>query len=196
SGPGSQLNTGLNAVGGGSTVRSCASGTLTTIGNGSYCTDSTATMLVQTTRTGSDNLLTMWTSNVFFGTSYNLASDAVQGAYSVTLTKTPSPAINPGDLVVVDEVSTNDPNTYAGNNFNGFTRATGRNITEVKEVSAVSGATITFDTPLMYPYHTSETSCSGCNAQLTTFTGTPERGSGIENLFIWGGINQNITIGN
>ena len=54
------------------------------------------------------------------------------------------------------------------------------------EVSAVNGATITFDTPLTYPYHTSS-SCSGCAAQLTTVNTPYLHGAGIENLFIWGG---------
>ena len=36
------------------TVRSCTSGTLVTIGNGSYCTDSTATQLIKPTNRASD----------------------------------------------------------------------------------------------------------------------------------------------
>ena len=57
-----------------------------------------------------------------FGNSYNLASDAVQGAYSVTLTSTPSPAINVGDMVVIDENTDNDPNVVWGPSFGGRRR--------------------------------------------------------------------------
>lgn len=196
SGPGAQKSTSLNPVAGGTAIRACAGGsTLVTIAGGNYCTDSSATQIVQTTRTGSDGLLTMWRNNTFYGTSYNLAADAVQGAFSVTLTATPSPAISQGDLIILDECSTNDPNTYVGNNFTGFTRANCRNITEQKEVASASGATVTFVTPIMYPYHISETGCSGCASQVTTWTQTPEHGGGIENLFIWGGINTDIGMG-
>jgi hypothetical protein len=195
SGAGAQKSTSLNPVNGGTAIRACVGGTLVTINGGNYCTDSTATQLVQTTRTGSNSLFTMWRNNTFYGTSYDLAADAVQGAFSVTLTATPSPAINQGDLIILDENSANDPNTYVGNNFSGFTRATGRNITEQKEVASVSGATITFVTPIMYPYHTSST-CSGCDAQVTTWSQTPQHGGGIENMFVWGGVNTNIGLGN
>ena len=53
------------------------------------------------------------------------------------------------------------------------------------EVSAVNGATITFDTPLTYPFH------KAYAAQLTVYTGaTPLHGVGIEDLFIWGGMGR------
>ena len=191
SGAGQQLNTGLNRVNGGGTVRSCATGTLTTIGDGAYCTDATATQLIKTDRASNQNgFLTVWQDNQTFGASYNLSADAVQGAYSVTLTSAPSPAIKPGDIVYLDENAQSDPNVWFNGNFaanapdaySWFVRSAYRSLAQVMEVSAVNGATITFDTPLSYPFH------KAYAAQLTVYTGaTPLHGVGIENLFIWGG---------
>ncbi len=193
SGPGQQLNTGLNRVNGGGTVRSCASGTLVTVGDGAYCTDATATQLIKTDRASNQNgFLTVWRNNQTFGASYNLASDAVQGTYSVTLTSMARPAIRPGDIVYLDEDAQNDPNVWFNGNFTNsrgsetwFVRSAYRSLAQVMEVSAVNGATITFDTPLSYPFHKANA------AQLTVYTGaTPLHGVGIENLFIWGGNGQ------
>ena len=190
-GPGQQLSTGLNRVGGGGTVRSCASGTLTTIGDGSFCTDSTATQLIKADRATNTNygVVYVQSRNLSGGTSYNLASDAVQGDYSVTLTSAPSPAINVGDIVLIDENTDNDPNVVWGPSFGPpgdgtrrwFSRQD-RSLSQLMEVSAVNGATITFDTPLTYPFH------KAYAAQLTAYTGSFVHGAGIENLFVWGGM--------
>jgi hypothetical protein len=209
-GPGALLNTGLNAVNGGGTARSCTSGTLVTIGDGSYCTDSSATQLIATNRASSQyNVLSVYANDTFVGAAaYNLASDAVQGAYSVTLTSAPSPAINPGDMVEIMEDAQNDPavwynpaffGTNPGSQYwqacpNGNGNLAYRHLCQLFEVASVSGATITFDMPITYPYHTSETSCSGCDAQLMTYTATPLHGAGVENLFIWGGT-ANLSVG-
>ena len=147
------------------------------------------------------------------GNSYNLATDAVQGTYSVTLTSTPSPAIHVGDMVVIDENTDSDANVVWGPSFgppgdgsrrwftagvqhsNSLNRQD-RSLVQWLEVSAVKGATITFDTPLTYPYH------EAYAAQLTVLTGSPNsqflHGAGVENLFVWGGMggdgNGNISI--
>ncbi len=66
--------------------------------------------------------------------------------------------------------------------YSWFVRSAYRSLAQVMEVSAVNGTTITFDTPLSYPFH------KAYAAQLTVYTGaTPLHGVGIENLFIWGG---------
>jgi hypothetical protein len=193
SGPGQQLNTGLNQVNGGGTVRSCASGALVTVGDGAYCTDATATQLIKTDRASNQNgFLTVWQNNQTFGVSYDLAADAVQGAYSVTLTSAPHPPIKRGDIVYLDEDARNDPNVWFNDNFTKspgsetwFVRSAYRSLAQVMEVAAVNGAAITFDTPLTYPFYKAHA------AQLTVYTGaTPLHGVGIENLFIWGGNGQ------
>ena len=217
SGPGQQLNTGLNKVDGGGTVRSCASGTLVTLGDGSYCTDSTATMLINQDRANtSHDFLDVYPIGLSWGASYSLAADAVQGAYSITLTSAPGTAINPGDLIIIDQDGQNDPalfysyqfsdnsgsqywNTCPDTTENGLGTNSGgayRNICQMVEVASTSngGKTITFDVPLTYPFHTSAT-CAGCAASITVYSGgQPLHGVGIENLFIWGGANGNIAI--
>ena len=106
------------------------------------------------------------------GQSYSLASDAVQGAYSVTLTSAPS-GINIGDIVLLDEDTIDnggDPNSWLGPytiqaNFQGFANRYNRTLTQLVEVSGISGSTITFDFPVSYPFHTANA------AQLTQYTG-------------------------
>jgi hypothetical protein len=216
SGPGQQLNTGLNKVGGGGTVRSCTSGTLVSIGDGSYCTDSTATQIIdadRATNRGHD-LLDAYALGTTPSASYFLTSDAVQGSYSVTLTSTPSPVINPGDIVFLSEMSENDPSLFYGPNYRdhmpgvqwwntcpgygtpvggGATQFYGNgpffNLCQMLEVSSVSGRTVTFDSPVNYPFPTAY------SAQLSVYGNQPLHGAGIENLFIWGSENNgNINI--
>lgn len=194
SGPGQQLSTGLNAVDGGSTVRSCTSGVLTTYGTGAFCTDSTATQLVKTDNgTVAFSLLAVHPNGYNVANSYDLSVDAVQGAYSVTLTSSPSD-IHVGDMIAIDELGTNDPTTYWGNAAGqpseqawfSFKNRQSRNLGQIVEVAAISGATVTFDTPLTYPYHTNSF-CSGCQAQVVSMTGGAIHGVGVENLFLFGG---------
>ena len=197
SGVGQLLSTGLNKVEGGGTVRSCAPGsTLKTYGDGSFCLDPTATQLIKADRATNATYAVIQVyplgDNVQ-AASYNLASDAVLGAYSVTLNTTPSPAIHVGDHVLLDEVTTSDPNVVwgpsYGGNYNqygyGIPFRDGVSLVDVMEVSAVSGATITFDTPITYPYHTAY------SAQLSTYPTPFINGVGIENLFVWGGMGGN-----
>jgi hypothetical protein len=204
SGPGQQLNTGLNKVDGGGTVRSCSSGRLVTVGNGSYCTDSTATILVEEDRATSGTApLEAWAPGTFLAASYfSLASDAVQGAYSVTLTAAPGPAIKAGDIVMLSENSQNDPAVFYNTQFalnsgsqwwntcpsGTYSNNQWINLCQLVEVTAISGTTVTFDTPITYPFHTVFT------AQISTYGAQPLHGAGIENLFVWGGTNSNINI--
>ena len=203
SGPGQQLNTGLNKVDGGGTVRSCASGTLVTIGDGSYCTDSTATQIIDADRATNNghDLLDVYGLGTMLGgqngggggPTFKLASDAVQGAYSVALATSPGSAIHVGDIVGVVESSQKDPNVYYGPNFpanpgsqywNTIPHPNGCaycNLGDLYEVIAVNGTTVTFDTPITYPFHTAY------SARLLTYSAQPLHGAGIENLFIWGG---------
>jgi hypothetical protein len=124
------------------------------------------------------------------GTSYNLASDAVQGAFSIALTATPNPAIKVNDIVLLDENTDNDPNVFYGPSFGPpgdgsrrwFSRQD-RSLSQLVEVSAVNGTTITFNTPITYPFHTANA------AQLTVYTGGSFlRNAGVEDLFVWGGM--------
>ena len=80
---------------------------------------------------------------------------------------------------------TNDPNVVWGPvgyyDPSGYGVRPHRTIAQLVEISAVNGATIVFDTPITYPFHTAYT------AQLTTFAGSMLHGAGFEDMFIWGG---------
>jgi hypothetical protein len=200
SGAGQERSTGLNKVGGGGTVRSCVSGsTLVTYGDGSFCTDSTATQIVKTDRATNSNPIInteVFGDNVW-NNVYTLSANAVQGAHSVTLTTTPTD-IKVGDIVYLDELTGSDPNVFWNVTNDGSTidnrgygaRRVGGSLADVMEVSAVSGRTITFDTPITYPYQ------AAYNAQLATYPNPFQRGVGIENLFTWGGNNGGINFSN
>jgi hypothetical protein len=215
SGPGQQLNTGLNKVDGGGTVRPCASGsTLVTIGDGSYCTDPSATQIIQTDRPGGiAGVLGAYVDGTLPSAAFNLAVDAVQGAYSITLTA-PHPTIKQGDLVFLSERSQQDPAVYYGTNYAAsepdaqwwntcpgrgaplgggayqfYSNAPFVNICQMLEVASVSGTTVTFDSPIDYPYHVLY------HAQLSVYSAQPLHAAGIENLFAWGGENGTIELG-
>jgi hypothetical protein len=203
-GPGSQLNTGINAVEP-STNNYQSSCSLQSPGTtySVYCPDGTATQLIKADRnTNADyGIIYMNPPTESFGQSINLAADAVQGAYSITLASTPSTPINVGDIVLIDENTDNDPNVVYGPSFGPpgdgsrrwFSRQD-RTLSQLMEVAAVNGNTITFDTPFTYPFHTAYA------AQLTQYTVPFLRQAGVENLFVWGGMggdyNGNIAMSN
>ena len=205
SGPGSQLNTGINPVGytPAITITSPSPEGCTALGSQAttdqYCADATATQIVRIDRASSSSQENIQAggSGVNFGTSHNLSVDAVQGAYSITLSSTPS-GISVGDRVWVDEDTFNnggDPLVNWGYSFVADTaqynqvgygcRGTYHSIADIYEVAAISGATITFTTPITYSYHTANT------AQLTIVTGF-KSGIGVENIFVWGGMKGNV----
>lgn len=197
-GPGSQKNTGLNAVGAqGAIAASCsvqANGNQTV-----YCPDPTATQLIKADRNANKNyeVLSVGPTGLNTtgyggptGASYNLAADAMQGGKSITLANTPNPAIRVGDIVLLDENTDNDPQVVYGPSFGPpgdgsrrwFSRQD-RTLSQLVEVSAINGTTITFTTPITYPFHTAYA------AQLTVYTGGSFlHGAGIEDLFVWGGM--------
>ena len=201
SGPGQQLNTGLNKVGGEGTVRSCAGGDLVTYGNASFCTDSAATQIIDANRainTGHDLIDMYKNGTTLTGNTYRLASDAVQGAYSVTLVSGPGSNIHPGDIVAIVETAENDPNVYYGPNFashpgsqywNTISGCAYCNLGQLLEIASVNGARVTFDVPVTYPFRTAY------SAKMVLYSAQPLHGAGIENLFVWGGTNHgNIAI--
>ena len=120
SGPGSQLNTGLNVVTANEGSNAFREGCTAGSGGSStaiWCRDPTATQLIKMDRATNTNygVLYVYSNGLGLGKSYNLASDAVQGAYSVTLSSAPSD-VHVGDIVDVDENADKDPNVYWGNN--------------------------------------------------------------------------------
>jgi hypothetical protein len=201
-GPGRQLNTGINPVDGGrnaSISKGCG-----VQKNGSVlwlCVDAAATQVIKADRATQPSYAVFHMQNGNSspnGTSYNLASDGIQGSYTVSISSATTPAISPGDIVWIDENSETDPNVYwgglgavtGGYNYDGRGwgfRAVGRSIIQMAEVQSVGGSaptwTITLTTPLDYTYP----AASPYSSQLTTFTQQPLHGAGFENLFIFGG---------
>jgi hypothetical protein len=201
SGPGSRKNTGINPVY--TVTRPTANEGCSVLPAGGttdeFCPDSTATQLIKVDRATNSNYQVMAVEKPGLsitgygspaGKSYHLASDAQQGAYRVTLTSAPSdPAVQVGDIVLIDEDTRADHNVWWGPSFTaagpgsyGWFSRQYRSLSQLMEVSAVSGATITFDTPLTYPFHVANA------AELTQFNGSFQHGAGVENLFVWGGL--------
>jgi hypothetical protein len=120
--------------------------------------------------------------------SANLTTDGLKGSYSVTLATAPSPAMQPGELVYLDEAT--DPNIVhwgdrspPGDVSRSWFSRMDRPIAQVLEVASVSGTTVTFTTPLHTDYRTA------FNAQLSRHGegGTlipATRFSGVEDLYV------------
>jgi len=147
-GPGQQKNTGINGV---IDCDPC----------GNYVVDPTATQLIKADRASdkNDQVLTVGPLNTDFGASINLASDAPQGATSVTLAS--NPGINVGEFILIDMNTDNDPDVLwgpshdppGGGSRRWFIRQD-RSLNQIVEVTAVSGNTITFNTQLHITFTT------------------------------------------
>src|SRR3984893_16829883 len=138
-GPGQGLSTGINPV---------ATTTPT------FKVDPTATQLIKADRTTAQFIptLTMGNDPTQWGTSTNLASDALVGSQSVTLVI--NPGIQVGELVLIDQITDNHPDVWWGPNHDppgGASRSwfirQDRSLNQVVEVTAVNGNTISFNTP-------------------------------------------------
>jgi hypothetical protein len=129
-----------------------------------------------------------------FSSSTNLATDAIKGANSVTLVSNPGVAV--GEIVLVDQVTDNDPRVWWGPQHNppgggsrGWFSRQDRSLTQMMEVTAVNGNTITFSTPFHITFKTEY------DAQLSRYGTDPgQRLSdpvlyrvGIEDLYVYGG---------
>ena len=176
-GPGQQKNTGNNGV---IDCDPC----------GNYVVDPTATQLIKADHASNPSwqVLYVGPSNTGLGASINFAADAAQGAYSITLAS--NPGIQAGEILYLDMNTLNDPDVYFGPDFGGTTDGSrgwftngrlNRSITQLVEVTAVNGNTITFNTPL----HTTFTVAN--SAQVTRYQAPFLRMAGIEDLFVWGG---------
>ena len=129
-----------------------------------------------------------------WGTSTPLASDAVKGSNTLTLTS--DPGLQVGEIVLLDEVSwdSSDPSggfdgthwgTTHDSDANGGSRRwfcrQDRSLNQMLEVTAVNGTTITFSTPFHIRFKTQY------QAQLTRYSTPTAFRIGIENLYIYGG---------
>ena len=130
-----------------------------------------------------------------FASSTNLAADAIKGANSVSLAS--NPGIRAGELVLIDQLTDNDPRVWwgpehhppGGESRRWFARQD-RSLTQIMEVTAVDGNTVTFSTPFHITFKTEY------GAQLSRYGTYPGvrisdpvlRRVGIEDLYIYGGM--------
>jgi hypothetical protein len=190
-GPGQQMNTGINPVSGSDT-------------SGTYVVDPTATQLVKADRITNLNygVLYAYPLGENVSASTNLTSDALQGATSVTLASAPSPAPQAGDIVLLDMVTTSDPNVVWGPSFTAsgpgsycwFAVRCDRSLMQLLEVASFDSSTnvVTFTSPVNIAFTVAN------QAQLSQFSVPFIHGVGIENLFVFGGMggdfNGNISV--
>ena len=138
------------------------------------------------------NLISVGTQFFKFTNSTNLASDAVKGTSTATLTTVPA-GLAPGEIVEVDELTDPSITEWSSKSPPGdvsrtwFTRPN-RPLGQVMEIQSISGRTITFTTP----FHISLQTAFG--AQLSRFSDTDGgtavpsvRSAGIEDLYVSGG---------
>jgi hypothetical protein len=130
-----------------------------------------------------------------FSSSTNLAADAIKGTNSLTLVSNPGSVFSPaglirvGEIVLVDQVTDNDPRVVwgprhepsGGGSRRWFARQD-RSLTQMMEVTAVNGNTITFSTPFHITFKTAY------GAQLSRYAGPLLHRVGIEDLYIYGGM--------
>jgi hypothetical protein len=123
------------------------------------------------------------------GASTNLTADGTKGSYGVTVASAAGLAV--GDIVLIDELI--DPNMFfydPGDIPAGYTwfMRSQRPMQEWKEITKISGNTVTFITPLHATYQVSQT------AQLTTMVDKHVKGASVENLRLWGGSEGNLEL--
>jgi hypothetical protein len=126
--------------------------------------------------------------------SANLTANAAKGARSVQVAG--SAGFAAGQLVVLDELTDNsyvywgtDPAVAPGGQGRGWFTRYDRPVGQMLEIASISGNTISFTTPLHIAFDT------GHAAQLTRYT-IPygARYAGVEDLYLRGGQDDNITV--
>jgi hypothetical protein len=163
--------------------------TLRGSGTGALGSGDGGTRLVKADRDTNRNFAVLYVGNNpgEFSWSINLAADATKGANSVTLVSPPS--IKAGDIVLIDQLTDNDPRAWwgpqhdppGGGSRRWFARQD-RSLAQIMEVTAVNGNTVTFSTPFHITYKTEFA------AQLSRYANQVLHGVGIEDLYVFGGM--------
>src|SRR5262249_35699142 len=143
--------------------------------------------LVKTDPEGPGSLLrvTGYSPNQF-ASSTNLAADTIQGTYLLTLVR--NPGLRIGEIVLIAQVANNRPDVFWGLAHNGpgggsrrwYIRQN-RSLNQMMEITAISGNTITFATPLHGTFKTAYA------AQLSHFEQPILTGMGVEDIYFYGG---------
>jgi hypothetical protein len=126
--------------------------------------------------------------------SVNLTANAAKGATSVQVASTAGLTV--GRLVLVDQVTDSsyvywgiDPAVLPGGPGRGWFTRYDRPVGQMLEIASLGGNTVTFTTPLHIAFDTAHV------AQLTRYTQPyGARLAGVEDLYVRGGLDDNITM--
>ncbi len=163
--------------------------TLRGSGTGELGTGNGGTRLIKADRDTNRSFAVLYVGNNAseFSSSINLASDAIKGTNSLTLVSTPR--VKAGDIVLMDQVTDDDPRVWWGPQHNppggasrGWFARQDRSLAQMMEVTAVDGSTITFSTPFHITFKTEYA------AQLSRYTNPVLHRVGIEDLYVYGGM--------
>jgi len=163
--------------------------TLRGSGTGELGSGNGGTRLIKADRDTNRSFAVLYVGNnaAEFSSSINLVADAVKGTDSLTLVSSPRIAV--GEIVLIDQVTDNDPRVWWGPQHNPpgggsrrwFARQD-RSLAQMMEVTAVNGNTITFSTPFHITFKTEYT------AQLSRYANPVLHRVGIEDLYVYGGM--------
>jgi hypothetical protein len=170
------------------TLRGAGPGRGLATGNGgAFVPDATATQLMKVNFQGPTPPITVNTTDPYqANVSINLAADAPLNTNTITLASNP---FRVGEFLLIDQITNNHPDVYWGVAHNppgGGSRRwysrQDRSLSQVIEVVAVNGNTITTATPMHCTFSPIYT------AQVTRFdpSRTTIQGVGIEDLYIYG----------
>ena len=122
-----------------------------------------------------------------FSSSINLAADAIKGTNSLTLVS--NPKLRVGEIVLIDQVTNSDSRVWwgpqhdppGGGSRRWFIRQD-RSLAQIMEVTALRGNMVTFSTPFHITFKTEYA------AQLSRYADPVLRRTGVEDLYIYGGM--------
>ena len=163
--------------------------TLRGSGTGTLGSGDGGTRLIKADRDSNRNFAVLYVgyNPTQFSSSINLAVDAMKGTNSLTLVS--NPKVTVGEIVLIDQVTDNDPQVWwgpqhdppGGGSRRWFIRQD-RSLAQILEVTAVRGNTVTFSTPFHIAFKTEYA------AQLSRYTEPVLHRVGIEDLYIYGGM--------
>jgi hypothetical protein len=163
--------------------------TLRGSGTGELGSGNGGTRLVKADRDTNRSYAVLYVGNnaAEFSSSIDVAADAIKGSYSLTLMSSPRVAI--GEVVLIDQVTNDDPRVWWGPQHNPagggsrrwFARQD-RSLAQIMEVTAVNGHTVTFSTPFHITFK------ANYAAQLSRYANPVLHRVGIEDLYVYGGM--------
>jgi hypothetical protein len=163
--------------------------TLRGSGTGAFGSGAGGTRLIKADRDSNRNYGVLYVGHnpTQFSASINLAADATKGTSSLTVAS--NPGITVGEIVLIDQVTNDDPRVWwgpqhtppGGGSRRWFIRQD-RSLAQIMEVTAVRGNTVTFSTPFHIAFNTKYA------AQLSRYAEPVLHRVGIEDLYVYGGM--------